>query len=206
MGKTDAVRHRSPNKGSTKVGGGWFDESQKSGVRGAKTSGPRERPNRDMPESQARHIATSAVVSCNHEFTHPRITHHPISLFHTCQKSPIFPLSADFKQSYAQTLSLCTKICLHHRSHCCAEAIISATPLPRHQPIHLQPSPLLSQTTIADTDSTMADASCSGATPFKRLVDHQSRDVSHHQDRLVDRAGVNGHGVSCAASSLWKSS
>lgn len=52
----------------------------------------------------------------------------------------------------------------------------------------------------------MADASCSGATPFKRLVDHQSRDVSHHQDRLVDRAGVNGHGVSCAASSLWKSS
>ncbi|KND86451.1 hypothetical protein TOPH_08921 [Tolypocladium ophioglossoides CBS 100239] len=40
----------------------------------------------------------------------------------------------------------------------------------------------------------MADASCSGASPFKRLVDHQSRDVSHHQDRLVDRAGVNGHG------------
>ncbi|POR37346.1 Uncharacterized protein TPAR_02455 [Tolypocladium paradoxum] len=40
----------------------------------------------------------------------------------------------------------------------------------------------------------MADASCSGATPFKRLVDHQDRDVSHHQDRLVDRAGVNGHG------------
>ncbi|RDA87841.1 hypothetical protein CP532_2959 [Ophiocordyceps camponoti-leonardi (nom. inval.)] len=33
----------------------------------------------------------------------------------------------------------------------------------------------------------MAEASCSGATPFKRLVDHQSRDVSHHQDRIVDR-------------------
>ncbi|KAJ6437858.1 hypothetical protein O9K51_09686 [Purpureocillium lavendulum] len=40
----------------------------------------------------------------------------------------------------------------------------------------------------------MAEASCSGPSPFKRLVDHQSRDVSHHQDRLVDRAGgVNGH-------------
>ncbi|KAG5935373.1 hypothetical protein E4U53_000446 [Claviceps sorghi] len=34
----------------------------------------------------------------------------------------------------------------------------------------------------------MAEASCSGPSPFKRLVDHQSRDVSHHQDRLVDRA------------------
>ncbi|RDA92435.1 hypothetical protein CP533_6454 [Ophiocordyceps camponoti-saundersi (nom. inval.)] len=34
----------------------------------------------------------------------------------------------------------------------------------------------------------MAEASCSGATPFKRLVDHQSRDVSHHQHRIVDRA------------------
>jgi hypothetical protein len=31
----------------------------------------------------------------------------------------------------------------------------------------------------------MADASCSGTTAFKRLVDHQNRDVSHHQDRLV---------------------
>ncbi|KAF4990091.1 hypothetical protein FDECE_14499 [Fusarium decemcellulare] len=39
----------------------------------------------------------------------------------------------------------------------------------------------------------MADASCSGGTPFKRLIDHQSRDVSHHQDRLVDRAGPQGH-------------
>ncbi|KAM4063126.1 hypothetical protein HRG_010310 [Hirsutella rhossiliensis] len=38
----------------------------------------------------------------------------------------------------------------------------------------------------------MAEASCSGGTPFKRLIDHQSRDVSHHQDRLVDRSGVNG--------------
>ncbi|RSL94734.1 hypothetical protein CDV31_014175 [Fusarium ambrosium] len=32
----------------------------------------------------------------------------------------------------------------------------------------------------------MADASCSGGTPFKRLIDHQARDVSHHQDRLVN--------------------
>ncbi|KAM5350505.1 hypothetical protein ACJ41O_007010 [Fusarium nematophilum] len=39
----------------------------------------------------------------------------------------------------------------------------------------------------------MGDASCSGGTPFKRLIDHQSRDVSHHQDRLVDRAGPQGH-------------
>ena len=30
------------------------------------------------------------------------------------------------------------------------------------------------------------DASCSGTTPFKRLTDHQSRDVSHHQDRLTN--------------------
>ncbi|KAF7548785.1 hypothetical protein G7Z17_g6841 [Cylindrodendrum hubeiense] len=40
----------------------------------------------------------------------------------------------------------------------------------------------------------MADASCSGGTPFKRLTEHQSRDVSHHQDRLVDRAGSQAHG------------
>ncbi|KAL7788205.1 hypothetical protein V8C37DRAFT_388847 [Trichoderma ceciliae] len=33
----------------------------------------------------------------------------------------------------------------------------------------------------------MEDASCSGSTPFKRLVDHQSRDLSHHQDRHVSR-------------------
>ncbi|KAF5662049.1 peroxin 20 [Fusarium heterosporum] len=39
----------------------------------------------------------------------------------------------------------------------------------------------------------MADASCSGGTPFKRLIDHQARDVSHHQDRLIDRAGPQGH-------------
>ncbi|OAA62968.1 hypothetical protein ISF_04844 [Cordyceps fumosorosea ARSEF 2679] len=32
----------------------------------------------------------------------------------------------------------------------------------------------------------MAEASCSGGTPFKQLIDHQSRDVSHHQDRLVN--------------------
>lgn len=42
----------------------------------------------------------------------------------------------------------------------------------------------------------MADASCSGGTPFKRLIDHQSRDVSHHQDRLVDRSGAQSHNVS----------
>lgn len=42
----------------------------------------------------------------------------------------------------------------------------------------------------------MADASCSGGTPFKRLIDHQARDVSHHQDRLTDRAGPQGHAVS----------
>ncbi|KID77897.1 uncharacterized protein G6M90_00g036610 [Metarhizium brunneum] len=40
----------------------------------------------------------------------------------------------------------------------------------------------------------MADASCSGPSPFKRLVDHQSRDVSHHQDRLVDRSAGQPHG------------
>ncbi|KAK5987771.1 hypothetical protein PT974_11904 [Cladobotryum mycophilum] len=38
----------------------------------------------------------------------------------------------------------------------------------------------------------MAEASCSGGTPFKQLIDHQARDVSHHQDRLVDRAGALG--------------
>lgn len=47
----------------------------------------------------------------------------------------------------------------------------------------------------------MADASCSGGTPFKRLIDHQARDVSHHQDRLVDRAGPQGHAVSTQMSS-----
>ncbi|QPH11118.1 hypothetical protein C2857_002725 [Epichloe festucae Fl1] len=41
----------------------------------------------------------------------------------------------------------------------------------------------------------MADASCSGPSPFKRLVDHQSRDVSHHQDRLVDRSAGQHHGA-----------
>lgn len=48
----------------------------------------------------------------------------------------------------------------------------------------------------------MAEASCSGPSPFKRLVDHQSRDVSHHQDRLVDRAGVNGHAVRASCPSV----
>lgn len=41
----------------------------------------------------------------------------------------------------------------------------------------------------------MEDASCSGSTPFKRLVDHQSRDSSHHQDRHVSR-GAFGQNVS----------
>ncbi|TWU75057.1 hypothetical protein ED733_006571 [Metarhizium rileyi] len=40
----------------------------------------------------------------------------------------------------------------------------------------------------------MADASCSGPSPFKRLVDHQSQDVSHHQDRLMDRSAGQHHG------------
>ncbi|KAJ6787087.1 hypothetical protein PWT90_09782 [Aphanocladium album] len=38
----------------------------------------------------------------------------------------------------------------------------------------------------------MADASCSGGTPFKQLMDHQSRDVSHHQDRLVNGGQPRG--------------
>ncbi|KAF1734062.1 hypothetical protein CRV24_005597 [Beauveria bassiana] len=38
----------------------------------------------------------------------------------------------------------------------------------------------------------MADASCSGGTPFKQLIDHQSRDVSHHQDRLVNGNQTRG--------------
>ncbi|QUC21956.1 uncharacterized protein UV8b_06197 [Ustilaginoidea virens] len=39
----------------------------------------------------------------------------------------------------------------------------------------------------------MADASCSGPSPFKRLVDHHSRDVSHHQDHLVDPSAGRAH-------------
>jgi hypothetical protein len=38
----------------------------------------------------------------------------------------------------------------------------------------------------------MADASCSGSTPFKRLVDHQARDTSIHQDRLVGNGPSQG--------------
>ncbi|OAA50999.1 peroxin 20 [Beauveria brongniartii RCEF 3172] len=38
----------------------------------------------------------------------------------------------------------------------------------------------------------MADASCSGGTPFKQLIDHQSRDVSHHQDRLINGNQTRG--------------
>ena len=41
----------------------------------------------------------------------------------------------------------------------------------------------------------MADASCSGPSPFKRLVDHQGRDVSHHQDRLVNQHAGQAPGV-----------
>ncbi|KJZ74603.1 hypothetical protein HIM_05953 [Hirsutella minnesotensis 3608] len=47
----------------------------------------------------------------------------------------------------------------------------------------------------------MAEASCSGGTPFKRLLDHQSRDTSQYQDRLVDRSGVGGPGQSFRSSS-----
>lgn len=47
----------------------------------------------------------------------------------------------------------------------------------------------------------MEDASCSGSTPFKRLVDHQSRDSSHHQDRHVSR-GAFGQNVSIPSLSL----
>ncbi|KAI9151920.1 hypothetical protein HJFPF1_09137 [Paramyrothecium foliicola] len=42
----------------------------------------------------------------------------------------------------------------------------------------------------------MADASCSGPNPFKRLVDHHTRDVSHHQDRLVDTSAAHGQAQS----------
>ncbi|KAG6008860.1 hypothetical protein E4U21_003671 [Claviceps maximensis] len=41
----------------------------------------------------------------------------------------------------------------------------------------------------------MAEASCSGPSPFKRLVDHQSRDASHHQDRLVDPSAGQRHSL-----------
>ncbi|KAM0262317.1 hypothetical protein ACHAQJ_001786 [Trichoderma viride] len=47
----------------------------------------------------------------------------------------------------------------------------------------------------------MEDASCSGSTPFKRLVDHQSRDLSHHQDRHVSR-GAFGQNQSFRSSPL----
>ncbi|KAF4122134.1 hypothetical protein GMORB2_7727 [Geosmithia morbida] len=40
----------------------------------------------------------------------------------------------------------------------------------------------------------MAEASCSGPSPFKRLVDHQNRDVSRHQDRLRDNSLATHHG------------
>lgn len=42
----------------------------------------------------------------------------------------------------------------------------------------------------------MADASCSSGTPFKHLIDHQTRDTSHHQDRLAHRAAGQSLGVS----------
>lgn len=35
----------------------------------------------------------------------------------------------------------------------------------------------------------MADNSCSGGTPFKRIVDQQNRDASNQQDRLVNNNG-----------------
>lgn len=42
----------------------------------------------------------------------------------------------------------------------------------------------------------MADDSCSGGNPFKRLTEQQSRDGSRHQDRLVNRPGAQAPGVS----------
>lgn len=47
-------------------------------------------------------------------------------------------------------------------------------------------TPLHPTTHATSLAAAMADASCSGGTPFKQLMDHQSRDVSHHQDRLVN--------------------
>ncbi|PHH65968.1 hypothetical protein CDD81_916 [Ophiocordyceps australis] len=46
----------------------------------------------------------------------------------------------------------------------------------------------------------MADSSCSGPSPFKRLVQQQSRDVSLHQDRLVDRSALNSQATFRSAS------
>ncbi|KAH8722217.1 hypothetical protein BGZ61DRAFT_476115 [Ilyonectria robusta] len=40
----------------------------------------------------------------------------------------------------------------------------------------------------------MADDSCSGGNPFKRLTEQQSRDGSRHQDRLVNRPGAQAPG------------
>ena len=50
----------------------------------------------------------------------------------------------------------------------------------------------------------MEDASCSGSTPFKRIVDHQSRDLSLHQDRHVSR-GAFGQSVSTSSPSFTPS-
>lgn len=74
---------------------------------------------------------------------------------------------------------------------------------PTSLPITAEPSPPLHlESASASTLPAMADASCSGPSPFKRLVDHQGRDVSHHQDRLRDGSSAGGHGVSCA-SPMW---
>ncbi|KAH6900577.1 hypothetical protein B0T10DRAFT_555112 [Thelonectria olida] len=40
----------------------------------------------------------------------------------------------------------------------------------------------------------MSDPSCSGTTPFKRLVDQQGRDATLQQDRMVGRPGAQGLG------------
>ncbi|PTB47170.1 uncharacterized protein TrAFT101_003396 [Trichoderma asperellum] len=48
----------------------------------------------------------------------------------------------------------------------------------------------------------MEDASCSGSTPFKRLVDHQSRDLSHHQDRHVSRGAFGQNSQTFRSSPL----
>lgn len=72
--------------------------------------------------------------------------------------------------------------------------IVSPTPLRRFRRPPLSVSNVTSHIS-SSLWSAMAEASCSGPSPFKRLVDHQSRDVSHHQDRLIDRSAGQAHGV-----------
>lgn len=46
------------------------------------------------------------------------------------------------------------------------------------------------------------DSSCSGGTPFKRIIDQQNRDASNQQDRLVNNSGASGNQVCPLFSSL----